>query len=137
MKIAHIEFHPDFILPILEEKKIVTRRPLKIQPNEIIDGALIYGEEKIYISDLLCPFGSPGDIALLMAENNPNQFADSKIISIRIERLLAVMDPDEHQKEGFSFLNGFLDKWDQFYGGTIYDHKFNPFVYRIEWRIRK
>jgi len=138
MRIIHVPFLPDFIHPIIEGKKKITRRPLKMQPRDYdkTTGVLTFDEGessmKIYPEDYPCPFGEPGDVILFVAEGNPTPFHQAKVIDRWIERLDA-MPEDQVKAEGALSLAGFFETWDMIYGETPDAVHFNPYCWCVRW----
>lgn len=134
MKIVQIPFDCDFIVPLKALKKRVTRRPLRIQPREIVDGWLIYGdvetENRIHEDDLHCPHGDVGALLQMHVEGNEFFFHEAKVQSKRIERLSA-MTQEEAVLEGCCDVQEFFALWEKIYLETPYSMMFDPFVFRI------
>jgi hypothetical protein len=138
MRIIHVPFLPDFIFPILENKKKITRRPLKMQPaNFDPTSDVLHFDEgetamRIYLQDYPCPFGEPGDLILFCVEGNPTPFHQAKVLERWIERLGNIPD-DQIRLEGALSREGFFETWDAIYGETQDAAHFNPWVWAVRW----
>lgn len=134
MKIVQVPFDCDFIVPLKLRKKRLTRRPLRFQPRDIVDGVLLFGdvenEQRIYEDDFFCPHGNVGDLMQMHVEGNDLFFHEEKIKSKRIERLSAITLEDA-MLEGCSSLEEFFALWEKIYLETPYSMVFDPFVFRI------
>lgn len=132
MRVIHLEFMTEFIGPILAGIKKETRRPLRIQPKGYAPPKLEFEDgTTIYESDYPCPYGTPGDILMMVPDASSIAFYGAKVVDQSIERLF---DSNDFSLEGFSDPENFIKTWDQIYGEKIFASQFNPYVWRVRWQ---
>lgn len=158
-----LRFAPDLIAPILDGRKVQTRRILKPQPPQTTSGWLremgpnakwVAVEEPVpgrpprrRVRSATCPYGEPGQTIPLYDEEG-NAFALALLVGLRLQRLQDISDADV-AAEGCvnqttargGFLPGmpiksiFALNWCETYGARAW--AVNPWVWVLEFRMRE
>lgn len=163
MKGQPLRFAADLIAPILDGRKVQTRRILKPQPPQSTSGWLremgpnakwVAVDEPLpgrpprrRVRRATCPYGEPGQTIPLYDEEG-NAFALALLVGLRLQRLQDISDADV-AAEGCvnqttargGFLPGmpiksiFALNWCETYGARAW--AVNPWVWVLEFRMRE
>lgn len=136
MRLYPINFHPDFVSPIIENLKCFTFRPLKPTPeridhftNHVLYGSSEFDGIKIPMDSMGCHYGNEGDGLLMFCDGNNIPFAVRKISSVKIMKLSeAKLAFNQDREIGAGF-----PVWNDLYSETEYSEELDPIIYIITW----